>query len=147
MLVSYLKLIFGIKYYISMRTLSFFLVVFCLLSCDPDICSDVNINNNLNVNLNLNFISKDKSFSDDVFIVDEKSDVSIESVCSFGPLVLDYTIYDSIYISDASNEILKVYKEDTPGKNIYNIDEYWTVSETSKNYFVYTYEITEEDLK
>lgn len=130
-----------------MRILSFILVVFFLLSCDPNICSEVNINNNLNLKLNLNFINKDKSFSDDVFHVYEKSDVSIESVCSFGPLVLDYTVYDSIYISDASNNILKVYKEDTPGKNIYNIDEYWDINETSENYFVYEYTITEEDLK
>ena len=59
----------------------------------------------------------------------------------------DLSGIDSIYITNTSNEILKVYKEDTPGKNIYSIDEYWSVSETSKNHFVYTYEITEEDLE
>jgi len=55
--------------------------------------------------------------------------------------------YDSIYIENSSNEILKVFKADTPGKNIYNVDEYWSVREPSKNHFVYTYEIMEEDLE
>ena len=41
----------------------------------------------------------------------------------------------------------KSIKENTTGKNIYDIDEYWSVSGPSKNHFVYTYEITEEDLE
>ena len=60
---------------------------------------------------------------------------------------LTFVDNDSIYITNTSNEVLKVYKADTPGKNIYNVDEYWQKREPSKNFFEYTYEITAEDIK
>lgn len=64
-----------------------------------------------------------------------------------GGVILSFRDYDSIYITNTSNEVLKVYKTDTPGKNIYNIDKYWQKREPSKNFFKYTYEITEEDIE
>nr|WP_298995145.1 hypothetical protein [uncultured Allomuricauda sp.] len=65
-----------------------------------------------------------------------------------GGVIGNYSLieFDSIYITTTTNEVLKIFKPDTPGKNIYNIDQYWTVRETGKNHFEYTYTITDEDI-
>ncbi len=52
---------------------------------------------------------------------------------------------DSIVVKNQAGEVLKVYKEDSPGKNIYNVRD-WKSSEPSKRFFKYEFEILLEDL-
>ena len=62
-------------------------------------------------------------------------------------VAIDYVnSYDSIVVSSLQNEILKTWKPETPGKNIYNIERDWYVRESPKDNFIYTFEITNEDL-
>ncbi len=121
-------------------------VVFILFlcSCDPDACSEYLIKNSTNLDLNLTFIEKKEIKEVNI----EKQYVVnfIEHNCDTGgaPLLYLYN-YNSIYLSKG-NEILKVWKPDTKGKNIYNIDKDWSVRESPKDNFIYTFEITDEDL-
>ncbi len=122
-------------------------LVLFISSCDSESCSEEIILNNTSSDLYINFNSLNDSFNNQ-FIIEKQSRKTINQVkCDLGGVVVNYSVYDSIYIQNSTNDILKVYKDDTEGKNIYNISEYWYVNETSKNHFVYTYEITEEDLE
>ncbi len=53
-------------------------------------------------------------------------------------------LYDSVMIKD-DMEILKVFKPETLGKNIYNFD-YWDKNKKKKRDYEYTFVITEEDI-
>lgn len=132
-----------------MKNLLIILILIILSSCDPNICTEEVIKNNTDSDLSINFITKDTllAINDRIILNNKSSSFRGGEECALGGIVLNYSIYDSIYLTDTSNKILKVFKEDTPNKNIYNIDEFWMVEETSKNHFVYTYEITEEDLE
>ena len=55
--------------------------------------------------------------------------------------------YDSVLIKNQADEVLKVYKRNDTGKNIFNIDKYWISSEPSKRVFKYEYEIEEVDIE
>jgi hypothetical protein len=128
-------------------------ILLVISSCDPGESLEYKIENNTNLDIKIYFVSE--------FIYPDLTDnakvESIPSMNSFidnsgstpglGQAIFSFVEHDSIYITNSSDEILKIFKEDTNGKNIYNIDEYWSVSETPKNHFVYTYEITEEDLE
>ena len=129
------------------------LVGLTFLSCDPSESLEYKIENNTDLDIKIYFVSK--------FIYpDLTGNAKVESILSMnsfignsgstpalGQAILSFVEHDSIYITNSSEKILKVYKADTPGKNIYNVDEYWQKREPSKNFFEYTYEITEEDLK
>ena len=130
-----------------MKKIILLIFVIMFISCDPVSCTEEIISNSTGSDLYVNFISSDVSFNNEVFIEKQSRKTIGQVECGLGGVLVNYSIYDSIYIKNSSNEILKVFKEDTTGKNIYNIDEYWSVSEPSKNHFVYTYKITEEDLK
>lgn len=118
-----------------------------LISCDPELCTEEIISNRTNSDLFINFISLDVSFNNQVYIEKQSKKTIGQIECALGGVIVNYSIYDSIYIKNTSNKVLKVYKADTPGKNIYNIDKYWQKREPSKNFFEYTYEITEEDIE
>lgn len=152
----YLMPIIGTNYKnYKMKKLFFIylLLIFIFSSCDPGESMEYKIENNTNLDIKIYFVSK--------FIYPDLTDnAKVESISSMnsyidnsgstprlGQSIFSLVEHDSIYITNSSNEILKVFKEDTGGKNIYNIDEYWSVSEPSKNHFAYTYKITEEDLE
>ena len=130
-----------------MRTLLILIIIFTAISCDNKSCSEEVIANKTNLDLTISFVSQSESFNNQVFIEKNTEKTVGEVVCALGGVIVNYSIFDSIYIQNSANEILKVFKEDTTGKNIYNVDKYWSVNEPSKNHFVYTYEITEEDLE
>lgn len=130
-----------------MRKIIILIGAIILTSCDPESCSEETISNNTDSDLQINFISSNASFNNQVLLEKQSKKTIGQIECALGGVVVNYSIYDSIYITNSLDKVLKVFKEDTSGKNIYNIDKYWKVDETSKNHFVYTYEITEEDLK
>ncbi|WP_233882151.1 hypothetical protein [Tenacibaculum piscium] len=124
-------------------------ISFAFISCDPGDSLEANITNETSKDLFIEFVSSEfpeinrslsvKTSETEVYLDIGKSGTRTN--------LLYFNDFDSIYVKNSSNEILKIFKENTTGKNIYNIDEYWSVSEPSKNHFIYTYEITEEDLK
>jgi hypothetical protein len=137
-----------------MKKRIYFVVFAMCCSCDPSENLETEIINSSNSNLEISFISRlileneennkeTLKIKSDNSITYKKINVSNNGLGRAGLSLIDF---DSIYLSNENNEILNVWKPDTPGKNIYNIDKYWTVRETSKNHFVYTYEITNEDL-
>src|SRR5690606_39164759 len=117
--------------------------VMFLGSCDPEKCSSFYLENISGTDIELNFVG----------VSSEKKTIAMGKKVPFGntscdiggPPILYLGVYDSIYVTNVSDEVLKVYKEDTPGKNIYNVDRDWTIKET-KNHAEYTYTITNEDI-
>lgn len=122
------------------------LIGFTISSCDPRESMEAIINNSTDKNLSIFFDSETNDF-DMQLNIESNTTEELLNFSAIGGVILSFRDYDSIYIQSASNEVLKVFKEDTAGKNIYNVDKYWTVREPSKNHFVYTYEITDGDIE
>ncbi|PCJ95503.1 MAG: hypothetical protein COA50_09920 [Flavobacteriaceae bacterium] len=122
-------------------------------ACDPQESLDVFIKNSTNTNLKVHFVSAQILLG----IPDNTETLNIKSgerenypeMSIFSPtsrVKLSLTNFDSIYITNTTDDILKVYKAANAGKNIYDIKNYWTVKSVTKNHDEYTYEITNEDL-
>ena len=151
MFENFLKRIIGIKIklIIMKKTLLIHLILtFTIYSCDKGESMEAFIINSSTKNLKVNFVSSEISESNESLeIASNQKKLYIEYLSPTSGVYLTFVDNDSIYITNTSNEVLKVYKADTPGKNIYNVDEYWKKREPSKNFFEYTYEITEEDIE
>jgi hypothetical protein len=124
-------------------------ILLVISSCDPGESLETNIINNTFENLSITFVSSQFPQLNESLSLgsNEKKMYSSNEFKGTSTYLLTFMDFDSIYIKNSSNNILKVFKENSSGKNIYNVNEYWTVKETSKNHFEYTYEITEEDLE
>ena len=130
------------------KLILFISMISILSSCDPTSSMDANIKNSTSQNLSIIFNSSDVSLNE-TFQIDPNETILFQDGFSIGDSVLEprLTAYDSIYIKNESNEIVKVYKQNTEGKNIYNVDDYWISSEPSKRYYKYNYEINNEDIE
>lgn len=120
------------------------IILLIYAACDPELCSDELLINNTEMDLLINYVGS-MSDSEQIFFKGGET-VSRGVLCAMGGVVVNNSIYDSIYITTSTDELLKVYKHDTSGKNIYNVDQYWMVRETGKNDVEYTYTITNEDI-
>ena len=129
-----------------MRNIFYVLVLLIFVSCDPTESLEANIINNTSQDLKVIFRSVELPDFNDTLEVKSNNKVLYSEFGGVGRVGLAFHDYDSIYIQNFSDEVLKVYKEDTAGKNIYNVEEYWSVNETSKSNFVYTFEIRNEDI-
>ena len=152
MLEIFLKRIIGINCKNNKMRKSLFiylLLTFIIFSCDPGDSLEANIINKTSQDLSIKFVSSDFPEININLLVKTKERETYLDIGKSGTRrnLLYFNDFDSIYIENSSNKILKVFKENTVGKNIYKVDKYWSVSEPSKNHFVYTYEITEEDLE
>lgn len=127
--------------------ISLTLVTIIIVGCDPSESLEAIIVNNTNEDLSVIFDSEIQEFDIDLTINASSEKELLSFQANTGGVVLSFRDYDSIYIQNSSNEILKVFKENTIGKNIYNVEQYWTVNEPSKNLFRYSYEITSEDIE
>ena len=94
-----------------------------LSSCDPVSSMDANIKNSTSENISIIFSSSDVSLNK-VLLLDPDSMVLFQEGFSTTGSVLAPSLveYDSVYIRNDANEILKVFKEITAGKNIFNVD-------------------------
>ncbi len=130
------------------KLILFISMISILSSCDPTSSMDANIKNSTSQNLSIIFNSSDVSLNE-TFQIDPNETILFQDGFSIGDSVLEprLTAYDSIYIKNESNEIVKIYKQNTEGKNIYNVDDYWISSEPSKRYYKYNYEINNEDIE
>ena len=130
------------------------LFIACIIyGCDTGESLVSEIENKTSIDIKIYFVSK--------FIypnlVGNAKVVRITSMNSFidnsrttphlGQAILSFVEHDSIYITDSSNKLLKVYREDTPGKNIYDVDKYWSAKGSSRNVLKYTYTINDADIR
>jgi hypothetical protein len=109
---------------------------------------EANIQNLTNQDLTIEFVSLDQDLSKSLVIPTNEIRL-FQEVFDIGNTFLEpsLTIYDSVVVKNDADQILKVYKPNDSGKNIYNIDEYWLLREPSKRFFKYEYEINNEDLE
>ena len=119
-----------------------------LLSCDPVSDMEANIENLTSETLSIEFISADESLNINLQIAPEEIKLFQESF-DIGSTFLEPSLveYDSVVVKNQAEEILKVYKANDTGKNIYNIKDSWQSSEPSKRFFKYEYEIESGDIE
>jgi hypothetical protein len=124
------------------------IVIAVFYSCDPVANMEANIENLTTRDLIIEFVSFNKDLSKTLEIPSNETGLFQEGF-DIGNDFLEpsLTEYDSVVVKNNSEQILKVYKPNDPGKNIYIIDEYWLSSEPSKRFFKYQYEINNEDLE
>ncbi len=123
-----------------------FLLIFS--ACDPVSDMEANIENLTNQRLTIDFISLDEDF-DKTLQLSPNEIVLFQEGFDVGGTFLQPSLveYDSVVIKNQAEEILRVYKENDPGKNIYNVDDYWSASEPSKRVYKYEYEIEGRDIE
>jgi len=126
-----------------MKKLIFLFIICC--SCDKEVCSEYLIKNSTSLDLNLTFVENQSTKEININGQDVVNFVEYNCDTGGAPLLYLYS-YDSIYVSD-SNEILKVWKPESNNKNIYDVNNYWNINESSKDNFIYTFIITSEDLE
>jgi hypothetical protein len=109
---------------------------------------EANIENLTNQDLIIEFVSFDQDLGKTLVIPINETRL-FEAVSDYGNTFLEPRLieYDSVVVKNNAEQILKVYKPNDTGKNIYNIDEYWLLREPSKRFFKYEYEINNEDLE
>jgi len=122
-------------------------IILILSSCDPASTLEANIKNLTSQSLTIEFISPDKSSTKTFQIAPNEIELFQEGF-DIGSTFLEPSLleFDSVVIKNQAGQILKVYKENDTGKNIYTIDEYWIASEPSKRFFKYNYEIEKRDI-
>lgn len=119
-----------------------------LSSCDPVSDMEADIENLTSQTLTIQFIASDESLSKTLQILPNGIELFQEGF-DIGSTFLEPSLvdYDSVVIKNQAEQILNVYKENDPGKNIYNIDDHWIASEPSKRFFKYKYQIESEDIE
>ena len=140
-----LKLITGINNNLIMKKiLPILLLVFTILSCTKEDCIESKIFNDSNTDLILFFYKNNSSKELEIFKNNSKTDIQ---TCDEG-IILNYKVlYDSVSVKNSQGALLKIYKQETVGKNILDLENYWTKSKPSKNFYKYTYNITDEDIE
>jgi hypothetical protein len=123
-------------------------IIIISLSCDPVSDMKANIENKTAQTLTLDFISSKEGLSNSLQLQPNRITLFQEGFEIGGDILKPTLIeYDSVVIKNQADTILKVYKVTDPGRNIYNVDEYWIASEPSKRVFKYKYEILDEDIE
>lgn len=136
-----------------MKKFIYLFSIIILFSCDPSESLETRIINNSNLDIKINFVSRlilrNNLNNTESFEIKSNNSITYERLNVAGGLGhagLSLSDFDSIYLSK-NNKILKVWKIDSEGKNIYDIGNYWTVEENPKNNYIYIFEITKEDLE
>lgn len=127
--------------------LLFFLSASIIISsCDPVSNLEANIENLTSQTLTIDFIASDVSVSKTLQLAPNEV-VLFQEGFDIGSTFLEPSLvaYDSVVIRNQAEDILKVFKSNGAGKNIYNVDD-WMASEPSKRFFKYEYEIENEDI-
>lgn len=118
-----------------------------LTSCDPVSIMDANIENTTTQRLSITFVPS--GVPAETLVLDQDETVLFQqSTSTTGSFLEPYLVeFDSVYIQNEQQEVLKVYKPNTAGKNIYNVEDSWLFDEPSKRVYKYDYLITNEDLE
>lgn len=117
-----------------------------LLGCDPVSDMEANIENLTPQALRVEVVSSIQELGKTIEIAPNKIERFQEGF-DIGSTYLEpnFNNIDSIVIKNPTGEVLKVYKENNSGRNIYDIEN-WDASEPSKRFFKYKFEIRQEDL-
>lgn len=120
-----------------------------ITSCDPVSVMEANINNATSQSLSIVFVSSQAPEQNKTLELSANTTVLFqEGMSTTGGFLEPYLLdYDSVYIQNASQEVLKIFKQGTIGKSIYSIDDHWTFSEPSKRVYEYDFDITSQDLE
>ncbi|WP_350289537.1 hypothetical protein [uncultured Croceitalea sp.] len=123
------------------------LALLSMLSCDPVSDLEANIENLTSEALTIEFVSSIEELRKTLEVAPNEIELFQEGF-DIGSTFLEPSLvdYDSVVVKNQAEQILKVYKPNSSGKNIYNIAE-WNSSEPSKRFFKYEYEIRDEDLE
>ena len=123
------------------------LLAFGILGCDPISQMEANIKNSTSETLTLEFISSEESLNKSLQLAPNEIELFQEAE-DIGSTFLEPSLieYDSVVVKNQTEQILKVYKESTTGKNIYDISGFWQQSEPSKRFFKYEFMLIDEDL-
>lgn len=123
------------------------ILIFLFVNCDPVSDMEATIENLTSQELNINFISINESLNKSLQILPNESALFQEGF-DVGNTFLQASLidYDSVVVRNSSDAILKIYKENNPGKNIYNVNDDWIGSEPMTKFFRYKYEIKTEDI-
>ena len=118
-----------------------------IISCDPVADMEANIKNLTDTSLNIDFVSSDVNLRK-ILTIAPNEVVLFQEGFDIGNTYLEPSLidYDSVVIRDNNQSILKIYKPNESGKNIYNIKN-WIAKEPYKRFFVYDYEVTNNDIK
>jgi hypothetical protein len=130
-----------------MRLIALIIVILAISGCDPVGCTEQLIQNNSERDLILFRISSLPNLGDTTHLETNSSNSINQVKCAKGGVVVNYSAYDSVFLTDASFKILKIYHPSDTSRNIYNIDDQvsWRI-ESNKKDLKYTFLITEEDL-
>lgn len=125
----------------------FFIAVF-FASCDPSATMEASIENLTTQDLIIEFIANDQTLNktlvipkNDTQLFQEGFDIGTDYL---EPYLLEY---DSVVVKNTAQQIVKVYKPTSDGKNIFNIKDHWMVREPSKSFFIYKFEMYAIDLE
>ena len=124
------------------------LIAVLFSSCDPVAQMEATIENLTSDSLKIEFVAFDESTNKILEIAPNEFELFQEGF-DIGDDFIEPSLveYDSVVIKNIADHILKVFKPNDTGRNIYNIDEYWIGSEPSNNSFRYKYELTEADIE
>ncbi|MDX1373012.1 MAG: hypothetical protein R3321_11110 [Nitrososphaeraceae archaeon] len=127
--------------------LSLTLILVLFSSCDPVAQMEAYIENSSTEELTIIFASSDTSFYQELKVKPEQKELC-QDWYDIGSTYLEpeLSYYDSIYIKDMEGNILKVYKENTEGKNIYNVPDDWQATKKSRWTYEFLYSIEEEEI-
>ncbi|CAA0144567.1 conserved exported hypothetical protein [Tenacibaculum maritimum] len=133
-----------------MKKISLLMIItFLLSSCDPFGCLDVEIENNTNQDIIVKWYSQNSLLNrSKEFKQGEKLMISENSHCSQGNIPPFEGLFeiDSVIIESKQNEILKTWKPNSNGKNIFNTESDWEIKSNGKWNETYYFIINESDL-
>lgn len=124
------------------------LIALFFSNCDPVSDMEADIENLTDQTLTVQFYSSDESLSKTLQIQPNEI-VLFQEGFDIGSTYLEPSLvdYDSVLITNQAQQILKVFKANEAGKNIYNVDEYWLASKPSKSFFNYKFQIESVDIE
>lgn len=131
-----------------MKFLSVILFALLLMNCDPYSIMDADIRNSTSQNLTLYSFRTDSSYNQS-FRIDAGEKIRFqEGMSSTGSFHEPYLEdADSLVLKNDADEVLRVYKPDDTGKNIYNIKDHWYFEERKKRIYYYEYVIDQSDFE
>ncbi len=115
--------------------------------CDPIADLEANVENLTSETLTIDFVSSDNSSLNKTLQIAPNEIKLFQEGSDIGSTYLEPSIdeYDSVIIKNQAEDVLRVFKMNDTGKNIYNIDD-WISSEPRKRFFKYNYQIETGDI-
>ena len=81
-----------------MKKILLILVSLQLTSCDPGSCTEEILSNQSDKDLVINLISSNSSYNEQIYLNRNSSSTVGNILCSKGGVVVNYSVYDYIYI-------------------------------------------------